>query len=52
MEQLTIYDNKTGLFDLYAESGQIVETDFKTPEEATQWATDNDYEIVETFNIK
>lgn len=51
MEQLTIYDNETGLFDLYNEAGQAVETDFETPEEATQWAADNNYEIVETFNL-
>lgn len=38
-------------FHIYDESGQAIEVDFLTYEEAETWAKDNNYIVVSTFNI-
>jgi len=40
---------KTGLFDLYEDSGQCIEPDFKTVESAEEFAIDNNYTPVEIY---
>jgi len=40
-----------GLWHLYNNAGQIEEPDFKTHEEAEEFATQNDYEIVNSFSV-
>lgn len=39
------------LFHLYDSAGSMVEGDFDTYEEAEQWAKDNDYLVVSSFNF-
>jgi len=41
-------NNKFSIFD---ESGQCIEFDFDSYEEAEMWATDNNYNIIHSFNI-
>ena len=51
MEKVVIEQMSDDLFHIYNEAGQIVEPDFNTHEEATQWAVDNQYEVVDSFNV-
>ncbi len=43
-------DDNKGFYSLYAGSGQIVQRDFVSENEAETWAINNDYRIVKTFN--
>lgn len=42
-------DDNKGLWSIYEESGQALEFDFESEEEAKNYAIDNDCIIVETF---
>lgn len=46
-----ITDMDDNLWHIYDEAGIAVEVDFESEAEATEWAIDNGYLIVETFNI-
>lgn len=39
------------LFNLYNDAGQCIESDFDSYEEADQWAKDNNYVVVDSFNF-
>ena len=43
-------DDDKGLWSIYEESGQALEHDFNSEEEAVQYAKDQKWERVDTFN--
>jgi hypothetical protein len=44
-------DDDRGYWSIYEESGQALEYDFNSEEEALKYAKDQNWNIVETFNI-
>jgi len=48
---ILLTDDNRGLYSIYEESGQVIEHDFKSYEEAREYARDCDYLIVDSFNF-
>lgn len=46
------FEDKFGdiTYSLYDSAGHMIEADFDSYEDAEEWAEDNDYIVVETFN--
>ena len=43
-------DEDNGLWSIYEESGQSLENDFNSEDEAVNYALDRDWNVVESFN--
>lgn len=44
-------DDNNGFWSIYEESGQALEHDFSSEKEAKEYAKDQNWEVVESFNI-
>ena len=44
-------DDDNGLWSIYEESGQSLENDFNSEGEATSYALDQNWKVVESFNL-
>jgi hypothetical protein len=51
MKCVIIDKEENGLYSIYEESGQCLEPDFETYEEAELFCADNVWIVVESFNL-